>query len=139
MPVAVVLPAASGSCADESGSPAGSAQIVQIWATFGDAGNALGTDCARVCYFRGLGSARWTRIFQIWGGLAVPTSSAELMFLDGCLYPLGEGGSEPLVDCQRFFQARRGLVWVAVLELAPADSFQGAGRLQRDVDVACYR
>lgn len=70
---------------------------------------------------------------------SIPAAAlSELMFVDGCLYPLGEGGSEPLVDCQRFSQVRPGLVWVAVLELALADSFQGACRLQRDVDVARY-
>lgn len=45
---------------------------------------------------------------------------------EGVLDALGAGGSDVLVDGERLFQVGGGFMSVAVLEVAAADSFQGA-------------
>jgi len=55
---------------------------------------------------------------------------------EGFLDVLGGGGANALVDRQRLPQVRHGLAGVAVVEVAGADAFQGAGFLRGHTEVA---
>jgi hypothetical protein len=48
------------------------------------------------------------------------------MMAEGLLDAFGGGGSDPSVGRQGLAQRRRGLVGLAVLEVASPDAFQGA-------------
>jgi hypothetical protein len=49
---------------------------------------------------------------------------------EGFFGPLGAGACDALVDDQCLLQEGGGFAGVAVVEVGPADSFQGAGFLQ---------
>ena len=57
------------------------------------------------------------------------------MPLEGFLDALGGGGADALVDGQCLLQVLRGVAGVAVVEVAVADAFQGAGFLPGRAEV----
>jgi hypothetical protein len=58
------------------------------------------------------------------------------MVAEGLLDTLRIRGSDALVDGQCLLQVAGGFAGVAVVQVGPADSFQGACLLQRGLDVA---
>ena len=59
-----------------------------------------------------------------------------MLVVEGLLDAAGGGGSDPLVDRQRLPQAGGAFAGVAVLEVAAADSFQGARFVRGGAEVA---
>ena len=66
----------------------------------------------------------------LWGG------EFQLVVLEGLPHSPGGGRADALVDRECLLQVRGGLAGVAVLEVAVADSFQGACFLRGRADVA---
>jgi hypothetical protein len=58
------------------------------------------------------------------------------MVLKDFLRALGLGGSEVLIDREPLTQAVQAVSAVALLEVGPAESFQGVCLLEGDADVA---